>query len=392
VAKKNQEDADDYLKNVNDLLQRESFEKLDAIVLHDRAEKARFGGGGWKIRTFYQALKYFSSEGEPKKTDEQWEAHIGKLKKWVQARPTFVAARVGLAETYLSYGYHARGGGYSDTVTDKGWELFGQRTKLSHETLVDAEKLKEKCPEWYLAMQDVALAEGWDKQEARALFDEAIKFEPDYQYYCSVYANYLLPKWYGDRGEAEKFAEDISDRIGGSKGDMIYYQIATLSCYCGESSLHLIEMSWPRILRGSAALESKYGPSILRLNQLAYFAGQFADGAVENKAFHRMGDGWTKSLWRDHDFFLKAKQEAEEREKYNDYVFAEMAKGADAPGGREYDQKVVELFGKQLAGEVSKCVSDIGNQNGGSDVYLSIWQSGKPFRYGQCLAPLLRIA
>ena len=61
----------------------------------------------------------------------------------------------------------ARGSGYSDTVSESGWNLFGKRVELGKSTLLGAARLKEKCPYWYEAMQKVALAQGWQKQQAR---------------------------------------------------------------------------------------------------------------------------------------------------------------------------------------------------------------------------------
>ena len=73
--------------------------------------------------------------------------------------------------------------------------------------------------------------------QARALFEEANKFEPEYYTYARDLAYYLLPKWSGDAGDTEKFVQEIADRIGGEKGDILYFQVAAADyviCGCDE--------------------------------------------------------------------------------------------------------------------------------------------------------------
>jgi hypothetical protein len=62
-------------------------------------------------------------------------------------------------------------------------------------------------------MQEIALAQGWDKQQARELFDQATAFAPYFYHFYREYANFLLPKWYGEEGEIQAFAEEVSSRL-----------------------------------------------------------------------------------------------------------------------------------------------------------------------------------
>ena len=48
---------------------------------------------------------------------------------------------------------------------------------------------------------------------------------------------YLLPKWYGKPGDAEKFAETIADRLGGPQGNFVYFAIALVD-NCSPTNLH----------------------------------------------------------------------------------------------------------------------------------------------------------
>jgi len=220
----------------------------------DRSGRIRFSGGSWKLPRLYEAIT--EPTGGSEAPDADWEGLLTKLKKWCAQKPDSITARVALAETYSHYAWKARGKAYANKVTDEGWRLFEERLRLARATLDEASALTEKCPEWYAAMQTVAMGQGWDRDRAAELLQQAITFEPAYDFYYRAFALYLLPKWSGDEGDSERFAEEISNKIGGQQGDVIYFEIAReLRCDCMQ------EMSWERIQRGYAALGSLYGTS-----------------------------------------------------------------------------------------------------------------------------------
>jgi len=98
-----------------------------------------------------------------------------------------------------------------------GGSVSGQNGEVGKAVQLAA-GLKAKCPHWYVVLQSVARTQGWEKAHVRALFEKAVSFEPDYYHYYREYALYLLPKWYGEEGEAEAFAEEVSTRVGGKQG------------------------------------------------------------------------------------------------------------------------------------------------------------------------------
>jgi len=152
--------------------------------------------------------------------------------------------------------------------------------------------LRDKCPEWYVAMQDVALAQGWDPGAKRALLEQAVKFEPNYFYYYRKYAVSILPQWDGEEGQLEKFLQSRADQIGGDPGDILYFQVASLLGGCINQPLKL---SWPRIQRGFDALERQSGSAPDNRNRPARLAAIFNDPAVANKIIARIGiSGVTK--------------------------------------------------------------------------------------------------
>ena len=123
-------------------------------------------------------------------------------------------------------------------------------------------------------------------------------FEPEFYHVYRLYANYLQPKWYGNDGEAEAFAEEISRRLGGREGDFVYFEIGSvLNCApCGNGSSGF-KLSWPRIKDGYWAMEHLYGTSNLKTNRFAFMAVKAGDKTAATKVFSEIGDKWDKARW-----------------------------------------------------------------------------------------------
>jgi len=290
------------------ILKEEKFVELDCLADHARSGKERLPGGLWKIHLLYQGLRY-PVLYPVHATQEDWTGLLQRLQRWIKARPESITARVALALAYVGYAHDARGTGYANTVSESGWKLFGERTAEAQRILKEASKLASKCPEWYVAMQMVSVNQGWPVNEARALFEEANKFEPEYYTYARDLAYYLLPKWSGEPGDTEKFLQEAADRVGGDKGDILYFQVAAADyviCGCDSNP----ELSWDRIKRGFEASEKRYGVSMLNLNRIAYLASYFGerDPIYADKILKRIGDQWDVETWGRQEDFEKIKQ------------------------------------------------------------------------------------
>jgi len=244
------------------LLLREKFAELDKMADTVRSSKARFPGGGWKLSRFYEAVSNADAGGF--ETERDWAGRLDLLRRWAAARPHSITARTALADTYLRYAWVTRGHGCANTVTDQGWRLFQERAKQSEKILADAAGLPSRCPPWYELTQEVAQALDADRSQQGSIFEKAIEFEPLYFAYYQWYATSLLPKWGGQPGETEAFAEESYRRIGGKEGAHIYFEIA--SNLCGRCGDFFPEgFSWQKLQEGFDALEELYGISSLKM-------------------------------------------------------------------------------------------------------------------------------
>lgn len=298
---------DVYIATVSGMAHQQRFDQLDCIAARARANKERFSGGHWKIHELYKGL--FFPVPAQHATEEDWQDLMQLLQRWIETHPKSVTARVALASAWIHYATEARGDGYANTVSQKGWKLYAERTAEAEKVLDQAESLPVKCPESYIVKLNIAQHQSWGKERILALFDEALAFEPGYYYYGRAVAMMLEPQWFGERGDTAKFLQDSADRIGGKEGDAYYFLVASskdVICGCGDQP----KLSLDRIERGYNVVEQMYGVSMFNLNQLAYLTlhvGDKPDVILADKTFERIGTQWTQYAWEDEKSFEQIK-------------------------------------------------------------------------------------
>jgi hypothetical protein len=286
-------DVRDFRVSLLGLFNSGRYADLDTLAQRLQQQRSRFTGGAWRLHIFYGTL---SSPGAETATDAAWMAHIAKLKQWAQGSPASATPRIALAQTYLRFAWKARGHGYASTVTAEGWTMFKDRVQLARSTLEQSAALAENSPHWYLEMQGVALAQQWDRAAFDALAERALAHEPGYYYFATSESNYLLPKWYGKPGDTERYAAAVADRIGGDEGDAVYFQIAAMINCCNRTQAP--DLSWPRVQRGFAAIESLYRSTNHERNVMAFLAMRGGDTTTARQLFARIGNDWSASVWK----------------------------------------------------------------------------------------------
>jgi len=287
---------DDYKAEIEEVLNREDFDKLDRAADSVRSSRARFPGGVWKLYIFYEAITQLppGAFGEA-----AWNNRIQILERWRKQSPKSITAAPALAGAYMNWAEAARGTDWASNVSQQGWQSMAKRVQQAKAVLDESTHLPARCPYWYELMQQIALMQGWDRQKTRALFEEAVAFEPEFYPYYREYANYLLPRWYGDEGEVQAFANDVLKKVGGKYGEFLYFQIATVAnCHCDNEVVNLGTMSWPKIKDGYAAANELYGgQSELQMNRFAYLTCRLRDLPAARDVFDSLGDSWDERTW-----------------------------------------------------------------------------------------------
>ena len=374
-----------YRKTISRLLKERKFRLLDCLADSARNRKEIFPGGTWKLHTIYLGL----NEPQLHATEKDWIGHISSLKQWVSARPRSITARIALAEAYVNYAWEARGHGYADTVSENGWKLFKERSAQGRQILKHASDLRQECPEWYVAMQDVALAQGWAPSAKQALLEQAIKFDPDYFYYYRKYAVSILPEWDGAEGQLGRFLKTTADKIGGDAGDILYFQVASLVVCCQAEPLNF---SWPRIQRGFESLEKRFGVELDNCNRLARMAAIYNDPVVANKMLTRIGNQWSDEVWQTFPYFESVKNWAKQVVPMME-VKSPAEESAEAnlqtAGGQAYKT----AFDEQIRALLPGCEQESSANLASSKVLFRVGKDGTvnqvitigPDRLGSCL-------
>jgi hypothetical protein len=387
---------DEYRTAIAQLLKQEKFADLDCLADAARAGKTRFSGGGWKLRNIYIGLDS-PQPGHP--TQEDWLRHMELVQLWGKRNPSSVAAPIALAESYASYAWDARGDGFSNSVSESGRRLFGERMAKGKAILDENSALAGKCPDWYIAMQKVAEGQSWDLPRVTALFQQAVKFEPDYSYYYRIYSNYLLPKWSGEEGDAARFAEDTANQVGGKAGDILYFQIAEgILCACQEPEFD--HFSWPRLQSGFAALEKKYGVSMFLVNSFALMASKSSDWVVADAAFKRIGDNWSEDKWSTEAWFKQNRDTAAQAAPMQAQAHAIQKEAQDnmqTPQGQAYRKDLEQ----KLAGFEASCLKESNGDQHKVELFLQIGKDGsaenaqthaRPDAFGACMLRALYLS
>ena len=138
-----------------------------------------------------------------------------------------------------------------------------------------------------------------------ALFEQAFALEPLYLHVYSEMARYLLPRWYGEDGEWERFAEEMARRVGGHQGSVIYGHVALEMglVYGADQFFAQNHVAWPRLKQAFVDRESEYGPSVRTLNAFCLLAASARDRATAREIFVRLGDAWDPDVWSERRYF-----------------------------------------------------------------------------------------
>jgi hypothetical protein len=218
----NESQREQIRNRAEDLLLSSRFNELEEMAEKYRESRKKFKNGEWELNTFYAGLTHYLISVPAK--DENWEDRLEKLREWVKSNPDSVTARIALSECLVGYAFAGRGYGYADSVTDEHWRLFHERLSEAQNVLNGTADKRDKDPQWQAASMRFT-GDGWTKDKYEQIFEDAVSSNPDFAMYYFRTAVILMPRWYGRKGDFEKFIADAADRIGGKEGDILYAQI-----------------------------------------------------------------------------------------------------------------------------------------------------------------------
>jgi hypothetical protein len=273
------------------------FDELEALAAQIHSERARFRNGSWKIFQFYESLTCRRDEPE-----SMWQLHTRIHENWDVAKPRSITAHVAHAEFFTDYAWHARGSGYSNTVTREGWRLFADRLAKAKELLDKSAALEPRCPMWWRVRMTVAQGQDWSWDDYEKLFQEAKTFEPEFWGYDVAKAEYLLPRWHGQPGEWEYAITLEIDRPKGLGLETYSRVVAALNGYY-KNIFRETHASWPQTRAGFELMQQRYPDSVEILNTYCRLACLAEDRVLARKLFDELGGRMITNIWDDRKNF-----------------------------------------------------------------------------------------
>lgn len=347
-----------YATRLRTQLEQERFKVLDNVAAAERAGRTRFAGGDWRLHVFYSAIET-PKEAVPS-TETGWADLLDQMKRWTAQQPDSVTAQVSLAYAYLNYARQTPSS-QGDSATAEGRRVFDERLKLAETVLNQTYQLPAKCPEWYDVMLKVGRTKGWEIEDLTALFQRAVVFEPEYFYYYQTHALNLTPKWRGKDGDAEKFADESANKVGGKPGNVLYWEITQSILGNRELGNAVPQVSWSRAQLGYQAMIEQYGTSLLRQNQQALIAARFGDYMVTDETISQIGDHWDHATWGTREYFDKVRTWASTSAvpfRRTIEAYKAVSLNIATPEGQKYDALIAKEFSGRYARAVKECAAN----------------------------------
>ena len=298
-ARELRDDITPFRQALMEQLRARQFAELEQIEAELRTTKARFAGGDWKLNHFYEAIGGALIQANSIAIQSDWTELIDLLKAWRAASPKSGVPSLLLAATYTKYGWDARTSKRPEYVRDAQFDTFHDRLNQGASYLNESRRLLNGNPHWFMIALQIARGQGWDKARAYTLFNQATALEPLYQHSYSMMALYLLPRWYGDKGEWEVFAEEATSRVGGPEGSAIYHHIIVRvsQTHTWDEMFADNNLNWRRIQWSFADRERLYGESREAVNAMCWLAGAADDKESAGAFMTRIGDAWDQAVW-----------------------------------------------------------------------------------------------
>jgi len=255
------------------------FDELEAEAARLQTSPERLRDGTWQRQAFYDALSCSGSSRDP-----DWTRFEQALLDWQARYPNSDAVRLALANFYIEYAWKARGSGYANTVTEEGWRLFASRLQTAHRELVSIHSPDYRNESYWQSMLTLARGLQVPKEEVLAEVEKALATSPHRTTILRNTVIYLLPRWFGERGEWQAWlARQTQGAEKSPERDAEYaLAVSTALYYVGQDDgapFGSGDADWPRVRKGLLLREKQF-PESLRFKSnlllMAYYANDRA--------------------------------------------------------------------------------------------------------------------
>jgi hypothetical protein len=204
---------------VQEAFGRKEFARLDGLYDQWCTGKDRFPDGRWKLFQYGEGLD------QNFKVWQTWNKDLEMLRQWQQARPHSEAALYAEAIYWRVFAWTARGGGYANTVSREGWELFHERLAKSRDILKTLLEGAVACPAPYALALGVLTDLGAPEEMLVGIYAVAARKWPEYHDLHFAMARHYEPKWGGSDKQYEAFADQVAGHTKEFEGMGMYARL-----------------------------------------------------------------------------------------------------------------------------------------------------------------------
>lgn len=271
-----------------DLWMRGRYPELEAIAATLRRQAVRLPWGDCALAQLYRTLTDYHGL-----SDEEWAGVLAANAEWQKAFPESPTPRVARAMLMTAYAWDARGSDLADTVSQKGWKLFGERLAEARKAL-DFPDGMEDDPHRHAELCWIAMAEGEQEERVGQEFQAALALDPGCSTAWSNRAVSLLPRWGGKPGDLGRLARTAAQEHGPATTAHVGWWALD---YAGAEVFREDGLDFEDVQAGFQALMGQYGPAAVLRNRAAYAACLAGERSAAHSALEAVGADWDPALW-----------------------------------------------------------------------------------------------
>lgn len=287
------------------LLLSKEFQKLETIF--SESQKKRDMDENGRLAVYGMFDKIMPSASDPA---ELFISYIKIYDLWLRLHPDSYLANTAYGLLYIKYAWNARGCGYSNTVTSRGWDNFYDRLRTAKKYLLKAYSLSPDSIGAPAAMVKIAnLLPEMTPEDVEKWFAIAVDIDPsDAEPYLHK-ARFMAPIWGGDAKRLLAFARDTAQKAPRDSMAPVILVKAHWSI-AGDDIAHYFKNPevWKEMKDTQEELLNRFPNSAERHNWFARSACLAEDFVTAKKELDIIGTNWISSIWANEEEFKGCKK------------------------------------------------------------------------------------
>jgi hypothetical protein len=247
------------------------WKKLDALIEQLSVSGEKHEDGRPRLYIVTNAIETslsYADPNAPQNPEVQPDEYAREI-------PTSAFSPIYAAMRLKASAWHARGAGYSSTITDENWKLFRERNLLALKKLMEVKARSAHLPVWYEIAISVGIDAGVPSATVESLFNEGIQRHSGYLPLYFAYARRFSPLWGGSYAKADNFVRSQLGRLPSADADMLYARLYWVLDQFGNQPRNFFvesQVDWVRMRNGFEMLMKAFPNSAWNQANLVAFS------------------------------------------------------------------------------------------------------------------------